>query len=71
MNLMQFYESLPKPEPPKTTFVKNVAERCGVDVSTVRWWVKGRTKPSNKQHYDILSEATGIPKNQLFPNEND
>lgn len=69
MNLMQFYEKLPKPEPPKTTFVRKMADLCGVDVATVRWWVKGRTRPSNKAHYDILSEATGIPKDQLFPDD--
>lgn len=66
MTLADYYNSLETPIHPKTSFVKRVAERCGVESYTVRIWLSGRSKPSKEEYYDVLSEETGIPKNELF-----
>lgn len=66
MTLTSYYEKLPKPTPPKTAFLRKIAERCGVDVYTVRLWVSGTTQPRDEAHRDIISEETGIPKEELF-----
>lgn len=66
MTLSSYYEKLPKATAPKTDFVKKVAERCGVDIGTVRFWIKGRSKPSRLEHLDILAEETGLHAEELF-----
>lgn len=65
-NLTSFYKSLPKPVAPKTEFVERVAERCEVDIQTVRNWVSGMNKPSNDEYIKILVEETGIEAGKLF-----
>jgi len=66
MNLSNYYEQLPTVNAPKTEFVSRVARLCGVNDATVRLWVKGKTKPNNPEHFDILAEETGIDKENLF-----
>jgi hypothetical protein len=66
MTLTDYYEKLPKLVAPKTDFVRRVATRCGVETGTVRFWIKGRSKPCNPEHLSILSEETGIPAEDLF-----
>ncbi len=64
--LSDFYENLPKATSPKTEFIRKVAGRCDLEEATVRLWVKDKTKPSNPEHLQILSEESGIPVTQLF-----
>ena len=66
MNLTKYYEQLPTANAPKTEFVSRVAKRCEVNEATVRLWVKGKSKPNNPEHLDILVEETGIDKDNLF-----
>ena len=66
MNLTDYYEQLPTANAPKTEFVSRIAKRCNVNEATVRLWVKGKTKPNNTGHLDILAEETGIDKENLF-----
>jgi hypothetical protein len=69
LTLRGYYHSLPTPVPPKTDFIKRVAGQCEVGLETVRNWIRGDARPSNEKHYDILSELTGISKDQLFADE--
>jgi len=66
MNLTNYYEQLPTAKAPKTEFVSRAAKRCNVNEATVRLWVKGKSKPNNPEHFDILAEETGIDKENLF-----
>lgn len=70
MTLAGYYKNLPPPVHPKTAFVKQVAEKCGVGLETVRTWIRGDAKPGDDRYYEILSNETGIPKEKLFPDEN-
>lgn len=54
LTLSRYYDELPRPTPPKTEFVKRVAERCGVDTQTVRYWLRGDRLPGRESHLDIL-----------------
>lgn len=65
-NLKNFYRGLEAKTPPKTAFIRRVAERCGVSLHTVRFWVWGKTKPHDASSYEVLSEETGIPIDKLF-----
>jgi hypothetical protein len=69
MTLKDYYDSLKRPVPPKKDFVRRVSERCGVDPEAVRCWIVGKSKPSKKEYYDILSEETGIDADMLFGND--
>jgi transcriptional regulator with XRE-family HTH domain len=66
MTLQSYYEALPKAVAPKTEFVERIAKKCGVRTNTVRFWVKGITRPSNPEHLEILAEETGIEVEELF-----
>jgi hypothetical protein len=66
MTLSGYYNNLPLPSHPKTEFVKRVAGLCGVNMETVRCWLRGDSKPGDERHYEVLVEETGIPKHQLF-----
>ncbi len=70
MTLADYYHNLETPTPPKTAFIRRIAERCQVDAYTVRLWISGRCKPSRDEYLDVLSEETLIPKEELFANEN-
>ena len=64
--LERFYENLPGMTAPKSDFVERVAARCGVEVTTVRTWVKGKAIPLEEKCREILAEETGIAKEMLF-----
>jgi len=66
MSLKTYYEKLKRETPPKTAFVEEIAQRCAVNETTVRNWIKYGMKPSNPAHIDILSELTGIAKDKLW-----
>lgn len=66
MTLKDYYSSLPEASCPKTDFLNDVAERCGVSLSTVRNWIRYGMKPSNPNHIDILVDITGIKAEELW-----
>ena len=66
MNLRSYYQNLPEPVAPKSDFVRKVSRMCNVGEPTVRLWVTGKTKPANDEHVEILSNETGISKEELF-----
>ena len=66
LSLKGYYEALPRPVPPKTEFIRRVAERCGVDMVSVRNWCLYGVKPSKQEHIDILVEMTGIKEEDLW-----
>ena len=67
MTFSDYYENIPSF--PKKTFIDEVCKRCEVNENTVRNWVFNRSKPQKVSHYSILSEITGIPAEQLFPDD--
>ena len=66
LTLEGYYNGLKRPTSPKSEFIKNIAETCGVNQLTVRNWIQGRNQPSNPEHKVFLSEITGIPVEQLW-----
>lgn len=66
ITLEGYYEQLPEATFPKTAFVNDVAQDCGVSVATVHNWVHGKTKPEKKEHREYLSKKTGIPEEELW-----
>lgn len=66
MTLSSHYHGLASATHPKTDFINEVALKCGVTYTTVRNWIGGHARPSDKSHYGILAEITGIPEDQLF-----
>lgn len=66
MTLKGYYDALPVRECPKTAFVVNMAMKCNVSTNTVRNWIMYNMKPLNPEHCNILSEATGIPVEELW-----
>lgn len=67
MTLKEYYDNLPGQSAPKADFVREIVATCGVEQVTAKFWVKGKTTPSNPEHRRILSTVTGIPEEQLFP----
>lgn len=66
MTLLGYYNALPPRRFPKTEFVEDVAERCKVDVASVRNWIMGRNKPKEDWQLAILVEITGISADRLW-----
>lgn len=66
MTLKGYYDALPFKVCPKTAFVVEMAMKCNVSTNTVRNWIQFKMKPSNPEHCKILSEATGIPVEELW-----
>ncbi len=64
--LTEYYRSLPRAVPPKKSFLSRVSQRCGVEPYTVELWVAGKSRPSKDEYLNVLSQETGIPKDQLF-----
>lgn len=64
--LRTYYDELPAQTSPKTDFIREVADKCQTSEQTVRFWVYDKFRPSRKEFYTILSEATGIPEPDLF-----
>lgn len=66
LTLMGYYESLPKSSYPKKDFVSLIMRECDVSYTTARNWVKGHTRPMSNKQIAVLSEITGIPKEELW-----
>lgn len=66
LTLSGYYENLPKSSFPKKEFVAKIMKECDVSFTTARNWVKGITRPNEKNNEDILSRISGIPKEQLW-----
>lgn len=66
LTLKGYYNNLPEPTYPKRDFIMEIASKCNVHYATVRNWIFYGFKPDNPEHIKILSEATGIPENQLW-----
>lgn len=66
MNLMDYYKRLPRQTSPKSAFVKEIMDACGVSFTTAMNWVSGKTKPLYSSNLDALSKLTGIKKEDLF-----
>lgn len=61
-----YYDSLPEATFPKTSFVNETAQDCGVSVATVHNWLHGKTKPEKEEHRQYLSKKTGIPVEEIW-----
>lgn len=66
LTLKGYYKNLPEPSYPKRDFIREIALKCNVSDATVRNWIIYGFRPDNPEHIKILSEATGIPENQLW-----
>lgn len=66
MTLRNYYERLERETPPKTAFVKEIAEECQVTEVTVRNWISYGIKPKDEKHIEILSKKTNIPIDELW-----
>ena len=66
MTLKCYYENLPRRTQPKDDFLKAVAQRCDVTVTTVRNWILYNRRPQKERYVDILSELSGLKKEELW-----
>jgi hypothetical protein len=64
--LKTYYDDLPAQTSPKTDFIRDIANKCQTSEQTVRFWIYDKFRPSRKEFYHVLSEATGIPEADLF-----
>lgn len=65
-NFWAYYQSLQVAVYPRLNFVKEIVEKTGVTGQTARNWCLGVTIPRKDSQKEILSQITGIPKQQLF-----
>lgn len=65
MTFIEFYASL-SPVPPKTLWVKKIAEATKKSEMTVRGWLTGRCAPDQLTQ-SIIADILGIPASDLFP----
>lgn len=66
MTLKDYYNSLPDPVAPKSDFLREVSERCGVTITTVRNWCIYGMKPNSYKAVKVLEELTGISEEELW-----
>ncbi len=66
ITLRGYYENLPDASCPKTDFINEIASRTGVTSTTVRNWIFYGMKPANEKHIMVLTDITGISKNELW-----
>lgn len=64
----QMYEEL-DPTPPKTAWIKRIAEVTMRSELTVRMWLSGRQIPEPLVQ-NIISKELGVPVEGLFPQNN-
>lgn len=66
--LREYYDLLPQKQTisPKNDFLMKVANKCGVTFGAVRNWIYYGQNVRKESHKNVLSELTGIPKDQLF-----
>lgn len=65
--LAELYHNL-DPTPPKTKFVRELAELCMCSEQTVRMWIQGVQRPDALKQ-NLISEKLGVPATELFPIE--
>jgi transcriptional regulator with XRE-family HTH domain len=69
MTLVNYYQNLEdRPETPKQRVRKALMEAFGVTEMTVSRWVNGYIVPA-RDKWEKISEITGIPVEELFPNK--
>lgn len=64
--LLGYYQNLPERTSPKSDFIRELSERCGVHPTTIRNWIFFNTRPSNPEYIKIISEMTGIKECDLW-----
>lgn len=67
MTFSDYYNNIPMYE--RNSFVVKLMTECEVSQATVYNWSINKFKPQKASHYRILSEITGIPAENLFPND--
>jgi transcriptional regulator with XRE-family HTH domain len=67
MTLKEYYDKVGESPNPKQGFRMKVSEACDVTEMTVYRWLSGEIIPE-KLKREKLSEITGLPVEQLFPN---
>ncbi len=68
MTLKEFYQNIPKNRAPRAEFRRRLAGECKVSVMTIYRWLSGDVTPGALER-DKISEITGIPVDDLFPNK--
>lgn len=68
--LHEYYLSLPQQTSPKSDFVREIVNLCGVSFTTAMNWVGGKNRPLCKEHLYTLSKLTGIDVKDLFQSKN-
>lgn len=67
ITLRSYYDSLPHYE--RRSLVHLLCQKLEVSEATAYNWIMGRNKPIKASYFRILSEITGIPAENLFPND--
>lgn len=73
MTLGDYYKSLSPSrirKTERTEFVDRVCKELEVSRFTVLNWIAGRNVPQKASYYTKLSQITGIPVDNLFPDDN-
>lgn len=65
----EIYDGL-DPVPPKTKWVKRIAEATMRSENAVRMWLNGRQTPEPLVQ-NIIAKELGVPVEGLFPSKND
>ncbi len=71
MTIKEYYRALKKkerPPHPARQFILTIAAATGRSHRTVQQWLCGIQMPG-KESISIISSVTGIPPEELFPNE--
>lgn len=66
MTLKGYYKRLPQRNAPRLDFLTEVANRCGVTITTARNWCLYGIKPMSHEHVEVLVELTGISEEDLW-----
>lgn len=66
MTLRGYYKNLPEPTHPKKELINSIAVKCCVTLATARNWILYGFRPGNPAHIQIISDITGIPKENLW-----
>lgn len=65
----EIYDAL-DPIPPKTKWIKRIAEATMRSENAVRMWLNGRQTPEPLVQ-NIIAKELGVPVEGLFPSKND
>ena len=69
MTFKEYYQKLKqleRPLHPARQFILSIAEKTGKNPKTIQQWMSGVYTPSRETQI-IISDATGIPLDDLFP----